>query len=152
MKPGSPVAESSSHCPRSKAPIGPGPGPAWDTALWVAASGAHALQPVPVIPPQYISAMSIHSQTIYGETIEDLLPALVAFAEAAHLDADGMCRASVTLAPKEGLPFQKAMMRAEAALMLGDAERIGSLNYEDRSYEQRACDAFIRLVEATGED
>lgn len=96
--------------------------------------------------------MSIHSQIIYGEATEDLLPALAAFADAMHVDSEGMFHASVVLAPKVGLPLQKALMRAEAALMLEDADRIGSLRYEDRSHEQRAYDAFMRLVQAIGED
>lgn len=95
--------------------------------------------------------MRIQSQTVYGEAIEDLLPGLVTIAGAMQFGADGMFRADVTLAPKEGLPLQKALMRAEAALMLEDADRIGSLTYEDRTYGQRAHDAFVRLVEAIGE-
>ena len=95
--------------------------------------------------------MTLHSQTIYGETIEDLLPALVAFADAVEIGADGMFHASVTLAPTEAQPLQKAMMRAEAALMLEDADGIGSVGYEDRTYEQRAADAFMSLVRAVGQ-
>lgn len=70
--------------------------------------------------------MTTHSQTIYGETVEDLLPALVAFADAVRTGAEGMFHASVALAPREGLPLQRAMMRAEASLMLEEADRIGS--------------------------
>ena len=43
------------------------------------------------------------------------------------------------------------MMRAEAALMLEDADGIGSVGYEDRTYEQRAADAFMSLVRAIGQ-
>ncbi|HET6964104.1 MAG TPA: DUF222 domain-containing protein [Acidimicrobiales bacterium] len=94
--------------------------------------------------------MTIHSQTIYGETLEDLLPGLIAVAEAMQIGADGMFHASVKLAPREGRPLHKALMRVEAALMLEDADRIGSVGYEDRTYEQRAHDAFMRLVQAIG--
>jgi hypothetical protein len=90
-------------------------------------------------------------QTVYGEAIEDLLPALIALADAMHVDAeDGMLHSSATLGPKEGLPLQKALMRAEAALMLEDADEIGSVRYEDRSHEQRAYDALMRVIEAVG--
>ena len=96
--------------------------------------------------------MSIRSQTVYGETIEDLLPGLVAIIGSMRLGADGMCHMDATLAPKDGMPVQKALMRAEAALMLEDADRIGSVQYEDRTYEQRAADAFVRLVQSMGDD
>jgi hypothetical protein len=94
--------------------------------------------------------MTIQPQTIYSEAIEDQLPGLLAIAGAMQVDGEGMCRAAVTLAPEEGLPLQKAMMRAEADLMLEDADRIGSAQYEGRSYEQRVHDAFMRLVQAIG--
>ena len=96
--------------------------------------------------------MTTPSQNIYGETLEDLLPGLLAIAEAMHIGADGMFHASFKLAQAEGQPLQKALMRAEAALMLEDADRIGSVGYEDRTYEQRAHDAFMHLVRAIGEE
>lgn len=95
--------------------------------------------------------MDTISQTVYGEAVEDLLPGLLAITEAMQVDADGMFHAEVALAPKKGLPLQKALMRAEAALMLEDADEIGSLRYEDRSYEQRSHDAFMRLVQVIGD-
>lgn len=96
--------------------------------------------------------MTLHSHNIYGETLEDLLPGLIAVAAAMRIGADGMLHASVKLSPPEGQPLHRALMRAEAALMLEDADRIGSVRYEERTYEQRAHDAFMRLVRAMGEE
>ena len=94
--------------------------------------------------------MKIRPQIIYGEAFEDLVPGLLALADGMTVDADGMWRVSIALQPKDGVPLQRALMRAEAELMREDAESIGCERYEARTYEQRACDALIRLAQAIG--
>jgi hypothetical protein len=84
--------------------------------------------------------------TIYGERIEDLLPALLAITDAMTLD-DGMYRASFTLDQKHGVPLRRALMRVEAELLIEDANSFGCQKFEYRTYEQRAADAFVRLVQ-----
>jgi uncharacterized lipoprotein YmbA len=84
--------------------------------------------------------------TIYGERIDDLLPALLTIANAMTLDGDGMYRASFTLDAKHGVPLRRALMRVEAELLIEDADSIGSREFQDRTPEQRAADALLRLV------
>jgi hypothetical protein len=85
---------------------------------------------------------------IYGERLYDLLPGLRAFGDAMTIGDDGMYHASITLAPDTGPPSQRALMRAEAELLKEDADSVGSGLEEDRSYEQRAADALVRLAQA----
>jgi hypothetical protein len=57
---------------------------------------------------------------------------------------------SVTLEPEVGQPLRRAMMRVEAELLEEDAETVGSAAEFDRTYEQRAADALVRLTKAIG--
>jgi hypothetical protein len=66
-------------------------------------------------------------------------------------DGDGMCRASFTLDAKDAAPLQRALMRVEAELLTEDADSIGGRHPENRTYEQRAADALLRLFESIGE-
>lgn len=105
-----------------------------------------------VTPCRYGAGMNIKfKSTIYGERSEDLLPGLLTIQNAMTTDADGMCRASFTLTPKDGPPLIRALMRVEAELLIEDADSIGCPHAQDRTYEQRAADALIRLVQAIGE-
>jgi uncharacterized lipoprotein YmbA len=88
---------------------------------------------------------------IYGERIEDLLPSLLTIRDAMTVDTEGMCRASFTLKPKDGAPLQRALMRVEAELLNEDADSIGCQHFRDRTHEQRAADALVRLVQEIGE-
>ena len=94
---------------------------------------------------------TIYKSTIYGETIEDLLPGLLTIKNAMTTDADGMCHASFTLTPKDGAPFLRALMRVEAELLIEDADSIGCRHAQDRTQEQRAADALLLLFQAVGE-
>jgi hypothetical protein len=85
--------------------------------------------------------------TIYGERIEDLLPALLTIANAMTLDGNGMYRASFTLNPKHGVPFRRALMRVEAELLIEDADSIGCQSFQDRTHEELAADALLRLFQ-----
>ena len=87
---------------------------------------------------------------VYGERVQDLLPALFAFRDAMALGGDGMYHSAVTLEPEQGAPLERALLRAEAELMQKDADAIRPHGEPKRSYEQRAADAFVRLVQAAG--
>jgi hypothetical protein len=63
-----------------------------------------------------------------------------------RLDGDGMYRSSFTLDPKDGVPLRRALMRVEAELLMEDADSIGGQEFEDRTPEQRAADALLRLL------
>jgi hypothetical protein len=90
------------------------------------------------------------STTVYGERIEDLLPALLTIKDAMTIDADGMYSASFTLKPEDAVPLRRALMRVEAELLIEDADSIGCQHHQDRTHEQRAADALVRLVQAIG--
>jgi hypothetical protein len=109
--------------------------------------------PLAVTPCRYGAGMNIDCKsTVYGERIEDLLPALLTIKSAMTTDADGMCHASFTLKPKDGAPLQRALMRVEAELLIEDADSIGCQHHQARTHGQRSADALIRLVQAIGED
>ena len=94
--------------------------------------------------------MNCKSTTVYGERIEDLLPALFTIQDAMTIDADGMYHASFALNAKDGAPLQRALMRVEAELLIEDADSIGSRHFEDRTHGQRAADALVRLLQTIG--
>jgi hypothetical protein len=91
--------------------------------------------------------MSRYDDLLYGERIDDVVPALKALFDAGSIDEDGMFAYSVELPPAVGGPLCRAMMRAEAELLLEDAEALRFGTYEDRTPEQRAADALVRLVD-----
>lgn len=94
--------------------------------------------------------MDIPNETVYGEPIADLMPGLVALCEEMTIDGEGMFRSSVVLDPSTGGPLFRAVMRAEAELLLEDADALGTGLETSRTPEQRAADAFVRLVQAMG--
>jgi len=94
--------------------------------------------------------MKIHDRIVYGERVSALMPGLIAFGDAAFIDAEGMYRSSVILDPVVGEPLARALMRAESELLLEDAERIGTEATDGRTPDQRRADAFVRVVVATG--
>jgi hypothetical protein len=95
--------------------------------------------------------MSLRDETVYGERAGDVLPGLRAFMDAAVYDDRGGFESSVTLEPDVARPLFRAMMRAEAELLLEDADTVGSHAYEDRTHEQRAADALVRLAVRMGD-
>ena len=58
---------------------------------------------------------------------------------------DGMQTASFSLEPRLGNPLIRALMRVEAEFLLQDADHYGQPDAEQRTYEQRACDALVAL-------
>ena len=59
---------------------------------------------------------------------------------------NGMQTATFSLEPRLGNPLIRALMRVEAELLLEDADRYGHADAEDRTHEQRACDALVALA------
>ena len=81
---------------------------------------------------------------VAGERADTLLEALgrIEWSDA----PDGMRCGSFRLEPRLGDPFLRALMRVEAELLLADASRLGRDDYEERTHEQRAADAFVALT------
>lgn len=92
--------------------------------------------------------MSIRDRVVYGERVDDLLPGMFALRDSMAIDRDGGYHFSATLEPNTGNPLRRALMRAEAELLLKDADAVGTSQDEDRTYEQRAADALVRLATA----
>jgi hypothetical protein len=88
------------------------------------------------------------AEAIYGERVIDLLPALVALKDGMTLDRSGRYRISARLDSAVAAPLRRALARAEAELLLEDADRIGTSEEADRTPQQRAADALVRLVTA----
>ena len=59
---------------------------------------------------------------------------------------NGMQTASFSLDPRLGNPLIRALMRVEAELLLEYADSYGQADAEDRTHEQRACDALVALA------
>jgi hypothetical protein len=93
--------------------------------------------------------MKVH-EFIYGETVEALMPGLLTIIDNMILTKDGSCHFSVRLERERANPLRRALMRAEAELLSEDADAVGSPAESQRSYEERAGDALVRLAEALG--
>ena len=78
------------------------------------------------------------------------MPGLLAIANDMKLESDGLFHAQGQLEPDRGNPLRRALMRVEAELLGEDADAIGTAHEEERSHEQRAADALVRLSERLG--
>jgi hypothetical protein len=83
---------------------------------------------------------------VYGERFGDLLPTLEQMRDSMRVRPDGLMSFSCRLPPQQAAPFERALLRAEAELMLEDAEAIGSPSHEPRTREQRSADALLRMM------
>jgi hypothetical protein len=90
------------------------------------------------------------NELIYGESVEALMPGLLTMADNMNLTKDGSRHFSVRLEPERGNPLYRALMRVEAELLSEDADAVGTPHESQRSYEERAADALVRLAEALG--
>jgi hypothetical protein len=84
------------------------------------------------------------ARTVEGEPLALLAEALTKFD--LRPAPGGGVSVEVHLEPRLGHPFARALMRAEARLMLEVADQIGRTAQEPRTDEQRAIDALIELV------
>ena len=81
---------------------------------------------------------------VAGERVDTLIQALLQIK--CKKASNGMTSVSGRLEPGLADPFFRALMRVQAELMLQDADRVGTENWEDRTHEQRAADAFVALA------
>ena len=84
------------------------------------------------------------STSVHGEPLAILMEALE------HVELkptrSGLSRLTMRLEPRLAQPLFRALMRAQAELMLSDGDRLGQARYEDRTHDQRAADAFVALT------
>ena len=84
---------------------------------------------------------------VYGEPLTLLVAALKHVVENSYIDDDGMWCSEYRLEPELGEPFERALMRAEAALLLHDATHLGDDDYEERTSDQRRADALVEVAQ-----
>jgi hypothetical protein len=93
--------------------------------------------------------MATFDDLVYGERFGDLLPVLRKLTKGWRLDNTGMCQFYAEFEPDLATPFFRALMRAEAELLLEDADTLRPGQYDQqRTNDQRSADAFVRLAEA----
>lgn len=84
--------------------------------------------------------------TVYGESALALLSTL-AKADFSVTE-DGMSQMELTMEPHEAPPVLRAVMRAEAELLLSDADELAPHELDRRTPEQRQADALFAVVMA----
>lgn len=95
--------------------------------------------------------MDENTTLIFGEPAPVLVAALLPMFENRRTLPNGMIRAELRLEPELGEPLMRALMRAEAKLLLADADALGGPDYEARTDDQRRCDALVEIAEAMAE-
>lgn len=87
----------------------------------------------------------VNDPLVFGESARAILDAL---SQGEHRStSNGMVEFDLHLSKEEAPPLVRAMMRAEAQLLLDDADAFGE-ETPLRSPEQRCCDALLELVTA----
>jgi hypothetical protein len=81
-----------------------------------------------------------------GEKVQDLVPALQAFADNGVPTGNGMWHSSCDLSFAEFAPLARAVMRLESRLLREDANRLIDEGAPGRTPDQRRADAFIELL------
>jgi hypothetical protein len=82
---------------------------------------------------------------VAGEPIDTLLQALLKFQWSTP--TDGMMHFKVKLEPELAVPFNRALMRVDAELLLQDADQLTPENARDlRTDDQRHADALVALA------
>ena len=80
-----------------------------------------------------------------GEPVDKLLQALLLFRF--RPGKDGMMHFKVKLEPELAVPFNRALMRVDAELLLDDADHLTADNAKDlRTDTQRHADAVVALA------
>ncbi len=93
--------------------------------------------------------MATSNALVYGERIYDLLPVLRKLTETWRLNNEGMCELYSAFDAHVAVPFFRALLRAEAELLLEEADALvpGDFDHQFGS-GQRSADALVRLAEA----
>ena len=82
-------------------------------------------------------------RTVAGERADLLLEAYLQFEWKPA--RNGMSTVTGELEPRLAQPLVRAIMRVEAEFLLEDADHHGEAESEERTHDQRACDAFLAL-------
>ncbi len=103
-----------------------------------------------VIPAAYCQKMASPNQSeqsaraeSYGESAQTILSAMAKSEH--HETASGMHHLDLSLTPAETGPLFRALMRAEAQLLMSDADAFEPTN-PLRTPEQRRVDALVEIV------
>ena len=97
-------------------------------------------------PQNKHAATEAVGSTVYGESAPALLSTL---AKAGFSIAeDGMHKMELTMEPHEAPSVLRAIMRAEAELLLSDADELAPNGLNVRTPEQRQADALFAVVMA----
>lgn len=95
--------------------------------------------------------MANFDDLVYGERLGDLMPVLRSLADSRRITEDGMCELSAEFEPNLAVPFFRALLRAEAELLLEDAAVLTTCEYsQKRTNDQRSVDALVRIAKAMG--
>jgi hypothetical protein len=89
-------------------------------------------------------------ELIFGERLGDLLPVLRKIRDESVISDSGRLEFDIRLEPVEREPFARALLRAESATLLDEAEAIGTPSETDRTPAQRRADAFLLLMQRIG--
>ena len=94
---------------------------------------------------------SAHRQPrFYGETFEALRPAFCNLHDNAVQLADGRLEIGFFLDTKEGVPLVRAIMRAEAEMLLEAADVVDGPDFLRRDPDEVVGEAFLRVAGALG--
>ncbi|WP_421118539.1 hypothetical protein ACE2AJ_14310 [Aquihabitans daechungensis] len=83
----------------------------------------------------------------YGERFGDLLPAFGRIAQNWQNEPEGSLSSDTTLPPEEALPLERALLRAEAELLLEEADELANLDAVNRTRSERRYDALMRVID-----
>lgn len=93
--------------------------------------------------------MTETTDLVFGESAAAIYGALSPALRNRRTTRDGMTRVEFELTPELGLPFARALMRAEAKLLLEDADQLTAETARaERTPDQRRYDGFMEIVEA----
>lgn len=92
----------------------------------------------------------VREPLIYGETIEALKPGLGELGAAVVRHEDGMAELTARVRAEVSTPFMRALMRAEAELLLEAADAPDAFEKACHDPGERASEAFMRVIRALG--
>jgi hypothetical protein len=89
-------------------------------------------------------------EIVYGERVGDLLPVLRRIREEAEVTPSGRMEFHIELDPDECSPFARALLRAEASVLLDEADSLDPGGGPGPDSGARTADALVRLVQEIG--